>query len=70
VAEPFTTEELQAQLRALYQARRSGARRVELGDRRTEFRTDAEIAAAIGDLERRLSGTAPHAIVIRSTKGW
>lgn len=74
MAEPFTTEELQAQLKALREARASGQtsfrRKIGPLEKEWTYRSDAEMAAAIADLERRLGATRPLNIVVRSTKGW
>jgi hypothetical protein len=50
-----TQEQLTAQLEALKKARRSGLRRVRFGDREMEYRSEAEFAAAIRDLENEIS---------------
>jgi hypothetical protein len=52
-----TQEKLNAQLEALKKARRSGLRRVRFGDREMEYRSDADLAAAIRDLENEISAT-------------
>ena len=49
-----TQEQLTAQLEALKRARRSGLRRVRFGDREMEYRSDADLAAAIRDLETEI----------------
>ncbi len=62
--------DLQTQLDSLRAARAEGVRRVEFGDRRLEFRSDAELVAAIGGLERQIaqmSGATPVQIVRFST---
>jgi hypothetical protein len=65
---------LQAQLEALKNARRSGVASAGYGDKRTEFRSDEELQAAIGALEGEIAameGTLnPRIAVVRSTKGW
>lgn len=48
-------EHLRAQLAELRELRASGIRRSRFGQDETEFRADAELAAAIDDLERRLA---------------
>lgn len=62
------------QLEELKDARRTGARRIRFADRETEYRSDAELAAAIANLERELAAeqglARPTSIVIRSNKGW
>ena len=50
-----TVAELQTRLDNLRAARAEGVRRVEFGDRRVEYRSDAELATAIADLERQIS---------------
>lgn len=67
-----TREELEARLEKLRKHRASGMRRVEFGDQRLEYRSDAELAAAIGDLERQLAGAAGahiHTVRVTATKG-
>lgn len=79
MVELFTTEELQAQLKALYEMRRNGTLKLvkdfgaEGGGFKKEFtyRSEAELLAAIRDLERRLGVEQPGPnIVVRSSKGW
>lgn len=57
----------------LIKARAAGTRAVQFSDgRRVEYKTDAEMAAAIGDLEARIqraSTPRPSAIVFSSSKG-
>jgi hypothetical protein len=63
---------LKAELAALRSVRASGARRIRFGDREVERRPDAELKAAIDDLERRIAEAerGPTRIVyIRDTKG-
>ena len=73
-----TVESLQGQLDALRKHRASATRTVEYtsGSGQTErvtFRDDAEMAAAISDMERRLAAllnpTAPKVIYFRTSKG-
>ncbi len=52
-----TEAELTAQRDALKKARRSGLRRVRYGDREMEYKSDADMAAAIRDLEREIADT-------------
>jgi phosphatidylserine/phosphatidylglycerophosphate/cardiolipin synthase-like enzyme len=55
---PIGTEELQAMRDALIRARASGVRVVQYEGNRTEYASDAEMSAALADLERRIaSGT-------------
>jgi len=51
----MTLEELTAQREALLAARYRGVRTVEIEGRRVTYATDAEMAAAIRDLERRIA---------------
>ena len=70
--------ELREQLAELKAARRTGARSISFGagpsSRTVEYRTDAEFAAAIADLEAdlaRTTGEQPaRSIVVRGEKGW
>jgi hypothetical protein len=67
-----TVAELTARLEKLRATRASGTRSVQLGERRVEYRTDAELAAAIADLERQLAGETGarlHTIRIHASKG-
>jgi len=69
--------ELEAQLAALRRVRAQGARIVEFSggngvSRRVEFRSDAELASAISDLERRialLNSSRISQVRIQSSKG-
>lgn len=51
----MTQEDLIAQREALLTARYRGIRTVETEGRRVTYATDAEMAAAITDLERRIA---------------
>jgi hypothetical protein len=51
----MTIEEMTAQRDALLAARFRGIRTVEIDGRRITYATDAEMAAAIADLERRMT---------------
>ena len=51
----MTLEEMIAQRDALLAARFRGVRTVEIDGRRVTYATDAEMAAAITDLERRIA---------------
>lgn len=56
----------------LIKARARGARVVQIGEERIEYRSDAEMRDAIGDLEARIkraSGTRPNAVMFSSSKG-
>lgn len=50
----MTLEEMTARRDALLAARYRGVRTVEIEGRRITYATDAEMAAAIADLERRI----------------
>jgi len=50
-----TAAELRVRLDALEAARDGGQRRVRVGNTEIEYRTDAELAAAIAALEKRLA---------------
>jgi hypothetical protein len=68
-----TLAELQTRLEALRQLRALGAREVELSDgRRTRFGSDAEIGAAIADLERQITAvtaTPVTTVLVSASKG-
>ena len=51
----MTLEEMTAQRDALLAARYAGIRTVEIDGRRVTYASDAEMAAAITDLERRIA---------------
>jgi hypothetical protein len=53
----MTLEEMIARRDALLAARFRGVRTVEIEGRRITYATDAEMAAALGDLERRIAET-------------
>lgn len=53
----MTLEEMLAQRDALLAARFRGVRTVEIDGRRVTYASDAEMAAAIIDLERRIAAT-------------
>lgn len=46
---------LTAELNRLNDIRRRGVRSYEIGNRRLEYRSDADLASAIADVERRIS---------------
>ena len=54
----MTLEEMTAQREMLLAARFRGVRTVEIDGRRVTYATDAEMAAAITDLERRMACAA------------
>lgn len=64
--------EVLARLEKLRRQRASGQRAVQTGDKRVEYRPDAELAAEIADLERQLAeagGQQVHSIVFSTSKG-
>ena len=73
-----TAEELRADLETLKAARRSGARIITFGhgpsSRTVEYRSDAQLAAAIAAAEQELAnatGARPvRGFVVRGEKGW
>jgi hypothetical protein len=67
-----TLAELQARLEALQKVRATGLRSSQYDGRSIEYRSDAEIAAAIGDLERQIAAFARRpvrTIYINSSRG-
>ena len=67
-----TVAEMQTQLDVLRKARASGLRKTEYGERSVEYKSDAEMAAAIADIERRITGASGRPIrtvYFNSTKG-
>ena len=66
-------EEMTARRDALLAARWRGVRTVEIEGRRVAYATDAEMAAAIADLERRIAETQAGArrrvVRTRASKG-
>jgi hypothetical protein len=69
----MTLEEMTAQRDALLAARYRGVRTVEVEGRRVTYATDAEMAAALADLEKRIAqaetGTPRRRILTSTTKG-
>jgi hypothetical protein len=69
----MTLDEMIAQRDALLVARSRGIRTVEIDGRRITYATDTEIAAAITDLERRISaaqeGGRKRRILTSASKG-
>jgi hypothetical protein len=64
--------QLEAWRDALLQARYAGLRNVEIDGRRVSYATDAEMATALADLERRITGAQTgrlRQVRIQSTKG-
>ena len=67
-----TVAEMQTQLDVLRKARASGVRKTEYGEKSVEYKSDAEMAAAIADIERRITGASGRPIrtvYFNSTKG-
>jgi hypothetical protein len=58
-----TLVQLQARLETLKTARASGLRSVEYAGRRTEYRSDVELASAITALEKEIATSAGTNIV-------
>ncbi|WP_333669610.1 phage head-tail joining protein [Elioraea tepidiphila] len=54
----MTLEQMTARRDALLEARWRGVRTVDIDGRRITYATDAEMAAAIADLERRIADTS------------
>jgi hypothetical protein len=69
----MTLDEMTAQRDALLAARYRGLRTVEIEGRRITYATDAEMAAAIADLERRIAsaqdGGRKRRILTSASKG-
>lgn len=66
--------ELQARLEALREIRASGVREAAFGNDRVVYRTDAELAAAIADLERRIAAATAmrpvRTVLVSTSKGF
>lgn len=66
------TDELEALRDELIRTRARGARVVHYDGRRVEYGSDAELAAAISDLDRRIANATanqPRSLRITSSKG-
>ncbi len=66
------TAQLETLRDELIKARAKGARSLQMGDERVEYRSDAEMAAAIADLDARINRAArprPSTIRFSSSKG-
>ena len=65
---------LQGQLSDLKAARASGASRVAYEGKATDFRSDAELQAAIASLEHEIEQaqgvSKPRVVITRASKGW
>lgn len=69
---PLESTELVALRDELVRARAKGVRALQLGAERVEYRTDAEMADAIADLDRRIasaSKSTPRVARFSSSKG-
>ncbi len=69
---PIEADELADLRDALIRARARGVRVVQYEDKRTEYRSDAEMAAAIADLDRRIAtagGRRPAVVAFSTSKG-
>ena len=68
-----TLADLEAQLATLREVRFTGAKSVQYADGRgTEFRSDAELASAIADIERRIAaakGARVTTVRLHTSKG-
>lgn len=65
--------ELEALRDALIRARAKGARSLQMGDERIEYRSDNEMAQAIADLDariRRATAARPSTVKFSSSKGF
>lgn len=70
---PIAPEDLIEMRDALIRARAKGVRTLQINGERVEYKTDAEMADAINDLEariRRASGTRPTMVRFSSSKGF
>ena len=68
-----TLEELRGRRDALHKVRANGTRAVQHGDKRVEYRSDNEIAAAIADLDRQIAALTtrpPRIINIKCRRGY
>lgn len=66
-------DELETMRDALIRARAAGTRLLEYDGRRVEYKTDAEMAAALHDIEvriRRASAAPPKAVRFGTSKGF
>jgi hypothetical protein len=68
-----TVDDVQTRLACLQQLRAAGTLRVEIDGRVVQYKSDAEMAAAIADLQRQLlmaSGASMvHTVRVAATKG-
>jgi hypothetical protein len=68
-----TVDDLRLRLEALEKSRASGALKIELRDRSTWFKSDAEMASAIADLKRQIAaaeGRRRTTVYITTSKGF
>ncbi len=66
------TAELEELRDALIRARARGTREVQYGEKSVRYGSDAEMAAAVADLEARIaraSGTRPRTVAFTMSKG-
>ena len=64
---------LKAQLERLKSVRARGTRRIQVGDRETEYRSDKDLRAAIESLQYeidQLENPRKGFVVVNSSKGW
>jgi hypothetical protein len=65
---------LRSQLENLKAARATGAREIWIGERRVQYRSDRELAAAISALETEFAAAAgapkPSTVIVRGDKGF
>lgn len=70
---PIAHEDLIELRDALIRARAKGVRTVQINGERVEYKTDAEMADALNDLEtriRRASGSRPAVVRFSTSKGF
>lgn len=70
---PIAPDELIEMRDALIRARAKGIRTLQMNGERVEYKTDAEMAGAIGDLEARItraSGPRRHMVRFSTGKGF
>lgn len=74
MSDPAREAVLRQRLEELRELRASGVRSARFGEDETEFRTDAELASAIADLERQLANLAGRSTIqfvnFRNNRGY
>lgn len=68
----LSVSDLETMRDGLLTARARGVRVTQINGERVEYQSDAELAAAIADLEariRRASTTRPRSVAVRTSKG-